>query len=88
MMPLSPLAPPPLSAALWHIWSMAALVNRISMPEYPNRAVYCEMSEPLTSVSTFRRSEGDSGDRVVMDGIRETNSGMNLRHGAIVRSTY
>lgn len=79
MIPLNPLAPPPRAAAFLHIWSMAPLVNRISMPEYPNRAVYCDMSEPLTSVSTLRRSDGDSGDRVVMEGTRETNSGMNLR---------
>ena len=36
------------------------------------------MSEPLTSVSTFRRSAGDKGDNVVMEGVRETNSGINL----------
>ncbi len=78
MMPLKPLAPPPLAAAFLHIWSMALLVNLISMPEYPNRAVYCEISEPLTSVRTLRRSEGESDASVVMEGIREMNSGMNL----------
>ncbi len=78
MIPRSPLAPPPLAAAFLQIWSSAALVNRSSIPEYPNSAVYCERSEPLTSVSTRRRSDGESGVSVVMDGIREINSGMKL----------
>lgn len=80
MIPLKPLAPPPRAAAILHISSIAASVNLISMPEYPNKAVYCEMSEPLTSVSTRRRSEGVSGESVVMVGILEMNSGMNLRN--------
>lgn len=77
-MPLRPLAPPPLSAALLQIASNAALVNLISTPEYPNNAVYCEMREPRTSVRMRRRSVGVSGDNVVIDGNREINSGMNL----------
>ncbi len=78
MIPLRPLAPPPLAYAVLHIWSIAADVKRISMPEYPKRAVYCEMSEPLTSVRTRRRSDGVNGDNVVIEGILEMNSGMNL----------
>lgn len=77
-MPLRPLAPPPLSAAFRQISSNAAVVNLISMPEYPKRAVYCEMREPLTSVRTRRRSDGVNGDKVVKEGIREMNSGMKL----------
>lgn len=78
MIPRSPRAPPPLAAAFWQIWSSAALVNRISIPEHANNAVYCEIREPLTSVSTRRRSESESGPSVVMDGMREMNSGMKL----------
>lgn len=86
MIPRSPLAPPPLAAAFLQIWSSAALVNRSSIPEYPNSAVYCESREPLTSVSTRRRSDGESGVSVVMDGIREMNSGMKLFISVSVRS--
>lgn len=78
MIPLSPRAPPPLAYAILHIWSIAGDVNRISMPEYPNNAVYCETRELLTSVRTRRRSDGVSGDSVVIEGILEINSGMNL----------
>ena len=87
MMPLRPLAPPPLAYAILHIWSIAADVNRISIPEYPNRAVYCDTRELLTSVRTRRRSDGVNGDKVVIEGILEMNSGMNLgRKMGAVRS--
>lgn len=46
------------------------------------------MSEPLTSVSTLRRSSGVSGDNVVMEGSREMNSGINLYIRVPVRSGY
>lgn len=78
IIPRSPLAPPPRSDALRQISSKAALVNLISMPEYPNRAVYCEINDPRTSVSTRRRSDGVNGESVVIDGIRDINSGIKL----------
>jgi hypothetical protein len=78
IMPRNPLAPPPRSAAFLHIVHKAALVNLISTPEYPNNAVYCDTSEPLTSVRIRRRSEGVSCDNVVMEGMREMNSGIRL----------
>ena len=78
MIPRSPLAPPPLSAAFRHISSSAAPVNRMSTPEYPKSDWYCDMSEPLTSVKIRRRSETVSGESVVTEGKREINSGMNL----------
>lgn len=77
MIPLSPLAPPPLSAALKQISSKALLLNLISTFEYPKSAVYCDKSDPLTSVRTFRKSWGVSGDSVAKEGSREMNSGMN-----------
>lgn len=77
MIPLRPLAPPPLSAAFLQISSRAPLENLISTPEYPKSAVYCEISEPFTSVNTRRRSSGVRGDSVVIDGRREMNSGIN-----------
>ena len=79
MIPLRPRAPPPLVYAILHIWSIAADVKRMSMPEYANKAVYCETRELLTSVRTRRRSDGVSGDSVVIEGILEMNSGMNLK---------
>ena len=79
-MPRKPRAPPPLSDACRHISFKAALVNRISTPEYPNNVVYCEMSDPLTSVNIRRRSGMVSGARVVMLGSRDVNSGMKLRN--------
>lgn len=82
MIPLRPRAPPPLVYAILHIWSIAADVKRMSMPEYANKAVYCETRELLTSVRTRRRSDGVSGDSVVIEGILEMNSGMNLARKA------
>jgi hypothetical protein len=78
MIPRSPRAPPPRSKAFLHISSSAALVNRISTPEYPNNDMYCDTREPLTSVRMRRRSEIVRGVSVVMDGRREMNSGINL----------
>jgi hypothetical protein len=78
MIPLSPRAPPPRSAARAQIASSAELVNLISTPEYPNSAVYCDTSDPRTSVRIRRRSAGESGCSVVIDGRREMNSGMKL----------
>ena len=78
IIPLNPLAPPPLSAAFLQISLSAAVVNRISTPEYPKSAVYCEMSDPRTSVRILRRSGTVSGERVVIDGRRDMNSGMKL----------
>ena len=40
--------------------------------------MYCEASEPLTSVSIRRRSVTVRGESVVTEGIREMNSGINL----------
>ena len=78
MRPLNPRAPPPLSTALLQIAHRAALVNLISTPEQAKSAVYCETSEPLTSVSIRRRSAAVRGERVVTEGIREMNSGISL----------
>lgn len=78
MIPLKPLAPPPLSPALRHISSSAPLVNRISTPEYPKSDWYWERREPLTSVNICRRSGIVRGAKVVIEGRRDTNSGMNL----------
>ena len=78
MSPLNPRAPPPLSTAFLQIAHRAAFVNFISTSEQANSAVYCETSEPLTSVSIRRRSVTVSGERVVTEGIREMNSGISL----------
>lgn len=78
MIPRNPRAPPPRSKAFLHISSSAALVNRISTPEYPNSDMYCDTREPLTSVKMRRRSEIVRGASVVIDGRREINSGINL----------
>jgi len=78
MIPLNPLAPPPLSDAFLQISLSAGVVNRISTPEYPKSAVYCEMSDPLTSVRIRRRSGTVRGARVVIDGRRDMNSGIKL----------
>ena len=78
IIPLNPRAPPPLSTAFWQISSSAALANLISTPEYPKRAVYCEMSDPRTSVRTRLRSAAESGASVVIEGRRPMNSGMKL----------
>jgi hypothetical protein len=80
MRPLNPRAPPPLSTALIQIVQRAAFVNLISTPEWAKSAVYCETSEPLTSVSIRRRSAAVRGKSVVMEGIREMNSGINLTY--------
>lgn len=53
-------------------------MKRSSTPEYPNSAVYCDMSDPLTSVRIRRKSETDNGVSVVNEGKREINSGMKL----------
>ena len=79
MRPLNPRAPPPLSTAFLQIAHRAALVNLISTPEQAKSAVYCETSEPLTSVSMRRRSAGVRGESVVTEGIREMNSGISLK---------
>jgi hypothetical protein len=79
MIPLNPLAPPPLSAAFLQISLSAAVVNRISTPEYPTSAVYCEKSDPRTSVKIRRRSGTVNGERVVIDGRRDMNSGIKLQ---------
>lgn len=73
IIPLKPLAPPPLFPAISHTSLSAGVVNLISMPEYPKSASYCLASAPLTSVSTRKRSETDSGCRTAVDGSRETN---------------
>jgi hypothetical protein len=54
-------------------------VKRISTPEYPKSAVYCDMREPLTSVKIRRRSGTVRGESVVNDGRRDINSGMKLK---------
>lgn len=79
MIPRNPLAPPPLSEALWQISSIAEFVNRISTPEYPNNDWYCDMREPLTSVRIRRRSTIVNGASVVIEGRRDMNSGIKLR---------
>jgi hypothetical protein len=76
--PLNPRAPPPLSTAVLQTMHRAAFVNLISTPEQAKSAVYCETSEPLTSVRIRRRSAAVRGESVVTEGIRETNSGINL----------
>jgi len=78
IIPLRPLAPPPLSAAFLHISFSADVVNRISTPEYPKSAVYWDIREPRTSVKIRRRSGTVRGDSVVNDGRRDMNSGMKL----------
>ena len=78
MRPLNPRAPPPLSTAFLQMAHKAAFVNLISTPEQANSAVYCETSEPLTSVSIRRRSVAVRGESVVTEGIREMNSGISL----------
>jgi len=78
MRPLNPRAPPPLSTAFLQMAHRAAFVNLISTPEQANSAVYCETSEPLTSVSIRRRSVAVRGESVVTEGILEMNSGISL----------
>ena len=51
-------------------------MNRISTLQYPNRDVYCERSDPLTSVRMRRRSGMVSGARAVREGRRLMNSGI------------
>lgn len=82
MIPRSPRAPPPRSAARAQIASSARLVNFISTPECAKSAPYCATSDPRTSVRMRRRSAGESGASVVIEGRREMNSGMKLPQGA------
>ena len=54
------------------------MVNLISTPEYPKSAVYWETSDPRTSVNIRKRSDSVKGARVVITGVLDTNSGINL----------
>lgn len=78
IIPRKPLAPPPRAKALEQIASIALVVNLMSTPISKNWAVYWPIKDPLTEVRICRRSDCDKGDNEVMDGIRATNSGMNL----------
>ena len=53
------------------------------MPEYPNSDMYCDTSEPFTSVKIRRRSGIVNGANEVMDGSRPTNSGINLHFSSV-----
>jgi hypothetical protein len=78
IIPLKPRAPPPLSYAFLQISSKAALVNRISTFEYSKSALYCDNRDPLTPVKIRRKSGIVKGARVVIEGSRAMNSGINL----------